>query len=115
MKKQARWLLCAFLMLSGLGLSACDPVTFSAVEGVTLMGSDKTVVDHMISLGSGKNCSRLRKDQGLTYCEEDMPEIRQNIYCYRDLGGVTCYDRADPHGSGQNQQRVDRNAHNLPK
>lgn len=115
MNKYAKWLLIAFVLVSGAAVTACSPVGIAQVEAVSVMGSDKTVVDHMVSLGSGKNCSILRKDQGLTYCVEDMPKIRQNIYCYRDLGGVTCYDRADPYGSGQDQQRVDRNAHNLPK
>ncbi len=115
MKKTLRLLSAAFVLVSSLSLAACDPVTFTSVEGISLMGSDKTLVDHAVSMSSGKNCSTLRKEQGLTYCAEDMPQIRQNIYCYRDLGGVTCYDRADPHGTNQNQQRVDRNEHNLPK
>jgi len=115
MKKTVRRLFAAFILLSSLSVVACDPVSFGTVEGVSLMGSDKTLVDHMVSMGSGKNCSTVRKEMGLTYCEEDMPLIKQNIYCYRDLGGVTCYDRANPHGPNQNQQRVDRNDHNLPK
>lgn len=115
MKKTAKLLVAAFVLMSGLFVAACDPGTITAVEGVSLMGSDKTVVDHVISLSSGKNCSTVRRNQGLTYCVEDMPQIRQNLYCYRDLGGVTCYDHADPHGPNQNQQRVDRNEHNLPK
>jgi hypothetical protein len=115
MKKYARWLLVSFVLSLGLGVSACDPVTLGTFEAASVMGSDKTVVDHMISIGSGKNCSTIRKEQGLTYCVEDMPKIRQNIYCYRDLGGVTCYDRVDPHGPNQQQQQVDRNAHNLAK
>lgn len=115
MKKTVRQLAAMLVLVSCFGLQACDPGTFTAVEGVSLMGSDKTVVDHMISLSSGKNCSTVRRNQGLTYCVEDMPQIRQNIYCYRDLGGVTCYERENPHGPNQNQQRVDRNDHNLPK
>ncbi|MBO6520254.1 MAG: hypothetical protein JJ900_05105 [Rhodospirillales bacterium] len=114
MKKTAKWFATALILVSALSVSACDPVVLGPLEGVSLMGTDKTVGDHIISLGSGKDCSRVRKEQGLTYCVEDMPQIRQNIYCYRDLGGVTCYDRSNPHGPNQNQQRVDRNAHNLP-
>lgn len=92
---------------------ACDPVTFSGVEAVSLMGTEKTLVDHAVSLGSGKDCSQLRREQGLTYCVEDMPTVKQNIYCYRDLGGVTCYEKPSPNNS--QQQRVDRNDHNLVK
>jgi len=39
--------------------------------------------------------------------------VRQNIYCYRDLGGVTCYDKPSPNHT--TQQRVDRNDHNYVK
>lgn len=115
MKKTTKWLVAVLLLMANLSVVACDPVTFGAVEGFSLMGSDKTLVDHAVSYGSGKDCSTIRREQGLTYCAEDMPQIRQNIYCYRDLGGVTCYDRNDPHGPNQNQQRVDRNDHNLAK
>ncbi len=115
MKNKAKWLVAVCLLMANLLVAACDPVTFGSAEGFTLMGSDKSLVDHVISYSSGKDCSMLRREQDLTYCVEDMPQIRQNIYCYRDLGGVTCYDRNDPHGANQNQQRVDRNDHNLPK
>lgn len=114
MKKSAKSLTLALIMMSCLAVSACAPLVLGPAESVSLMGTDKTLGDHIISLSSGKDCSRVRKEQGLTYCVEDMPQIRQNIYCYRDLGGVTCYDRESPHGPNQNQQRVDRNAHNLP-
>lgn len=113
MKSVCRKLAIAVVLLMGFAVSACDPVTLGGLEAATLMGSEKTVVDHMVSMASGKDCSTIRKERGLTYCVEDMPQVRQNIYCYRDLGGVTCYDRADPHSNGQ--QRVDRNDHNLPK
>lgn len=115
MKTYIKWLLVAAVISAGLSVSACAPVAIAEAEAVTVMGSDKTIVDHLVSLGSGKDCSTLRKERGLTYCVEDMPQIRQNIYCYRNLAGVTCYDRADPHGSGQKQQRVGLNDHNLPK
>lgn len=102
-----------FALAGALLLSACDPGTFIAASGASLMGSDKTVVDHAVSMGAGKDCSILRTERGLTYCVEDMPQVRQNIYCYRDLGGVTCYDQPGPNNSPQ--QRVDRNDHNRAK
>lgn len=97
-------------LVAVLSISACDPGTFTAVEGISLMGTDKTLVDHVISIGSGKECSTVRREKGLTYCEEDTPVAKQNLYCYRDLGGVTCYDKPAPNRS--TQQRVDRNEHN---
>ena len=113
MRNYVRWSMKIAVLLVGLSVSACDPISIAQIEAVSVMGSDKTVVDHVVSVGSGKDCSTLRKQQGLTYCVEDMPEIRPNIYCYKDQGGVTCYDRSSPNNS--RQQRVDRNDHNLPK
>lgn len=98
------------VLVAGLSLSACDPGTFTVFEGVSLIGTDKTLVDHAISIGSGKDCSTVRREKGLTYCEEDTPVAQQNLYCYRDLGGVTCYDKPAPNRT--TQQRVDRNEHN---
>lgn len=101
------------LLLGSTLISACDPVTFAGVEAVSLMGSDKTLVDHAVSYGSGKDCSTLRRERGQTYCLEDQAVIRPNLYCYRDLGGVTCYDRPDASNTGK--QRVDRNDQNRAK
>ncbi len=100
-------------ILSGMALAACDPLTVAQLEAVTVIGSDKTVLDHAFSIGSGKNCSTVRKEMGMTYCVEDEKVVRQNIYCYRDLGGVTCYDR--PESTAGGRARVDMNDHNRPK
>ena len=101
------------VLLCGMLVSACDPVSFAGVEAASVMGSDKTLVDHAISFGSGKNCSTLRLERGQTYCAEDAKRVHQNLYCYRNLTGVTCYDRPDPYKDGQ--QRVDRNEQNVAK
>ncbi len=110
--KSARWALLGMLALTAL--TACSQIPgFAQIQAVTVMGTDKTMEDHIVSYTSGKDCSSIRKEQGLTYCVEDMPLVRQNLYCYRDLGGVTCYDRPSPHGG--DRARVDQNEHNLPK
>ena len=77
-----------------------------------VIGTDKTMSDHIISFTSGKNCSSLRPEKDLTFCEEDEPQIKQNIYCYRTLATVKCYDRPDPNPG---RQRVDLNDHNRAK
>lgn len=102
-----------FSLIGALAVAGCDAGTFMAASGASLMGSDKTIVDHAISVGSGKDCSILRTERGLTYCKEDMPKVRQNLYCYRDLGGVTCYDKPNPNNDFQ--QRVDINDQNRAK
>ena len=101
-----------FALACVLATSACDLGTFTGAEAISLIGTDKTLVDHVVSVSAGKDCSTVRRERGRTYCVEDETQIRQNIYCYNTIGRVTCYDRPDPQGSGQ--QRVDRNDHNLP-
>ena len=98
--------LSAFLVVLG----GCSLVPgYAQVEGAFVVGTDKTMGDHIISLSSGKNCSTIREQKGLTYCEEDELQVRQNIYCYRTLATVTCYDRPDPNPG---RRRVDLNDHN---
>jgi hypothetical protein len=99
-----------FLLLLSVGLlSACGPVMSTGVPGLaqvdilTVMGTDKTVVDHVVSYSSGKNCSAVRLEKGQHYCEEDEPRIQQNIYCYNTLGSVTCYTKPDPY-DGRHQK-----------
>lgn len=113
MKNHARKLLAALALMACFLSSACDPFAYAQIDAVSVMGSDRTVIDHMVSLSSGKDCSTLRKERGLTYCAEDMPKVTQELYCYRDLGGVTCYDKPNPY-KGE-QLRVDRNEHNQVK
>ena len=101
-----------FVLAAMLALQACSPVGIAQVEAISLMASDKTFVDHLVSYSSGKDCSLVNTEQGREYCVEDEKKIQQNIFCYRNLGGVTCYDRADPYHNGA--ARVDQNEHNRP-
>jgi hypothetical protein len=99
----------AFALLSG-----CSAIPgFAQVEGAFVVGTEKTLTDHVISLSSGKDCSSVRKEKGLTYCVEDEVQVKQNLYCYPTLGSVTCYDRPDPHDG--RRQRLGENDHNLAK
>ncbi len=48
-------------------LGGCSSIPgFAQLEAATVIGTDKTIGDHMISLSSGKNCSSIRKEKGLT-------------------------------------------------
>ncbi len=98
--------LSAFVVVLG-GCSLIPGV--AQLEGAFVVGTDKTIEDHVISISSGKNCSSVRREKGLTYCEEDEPVIKQDIYCYKTLATVTCYDRPDPNPG---RRRVDLNDHN---
>jgi len=110
------------VLITGLLLLAgCAPPLGSAtLPGVaqfdmaTVIASDKTMLDHLVSATSGKNCSSVRIEKGLHYCEEDESQgVKQNLYCYSSIGRVTCYDRPDPYRN--NHQRLGENEHNLIK
>lgn len=96
-------------------LGACEYMwPYAMVDGAVIVGSQKTMADHAISLASGKDCSLVRIDRGLTYCKEDeMAGPRPNLYCYRELAGVTCYNQPDP--SRSEQARVGNNDQNYVK
>ncbi|MBL4614837.1 MAG: hypothetical protein JKY27_08190 [Magnetovibrio sp.] len=63
--------------------------------GVT-MATDKTLVDHIVSYRSGKDCSTVRTEQGRTYCREDEDNSMPEMYCYRSIADVTCYSEPNP-------------------
>ncbi|GAB6054040.1 hypothetical protein JCM17960_28600 [Magnetospira thiophila] len=93
-------------------LSGCSN-QFGGLEVGTVMVTDKTVGDHVISWASGKDCSTVRWEQGMTYCKEDEPRPEAAVFCYETLGDVVCYDRPDPHANPQ--QRVGIYDHNLAR
>jgi hypothetical protein len=73
----------------------------AAIGAGTVAATDKTPVDHLVSLVTGKDCSIVRRDRGLTYCVEDdvTPPVR--VHCYPTLGEATCYAAPDPFPGGQ--------------
>ena len=95
-------------LVAALALGACAAaVPYGLLEGGSLMATDKGFSDHVMSLASGKDCSVLNKQHGQAYCVEDQkgPDYR-DMYCYKTLGKVTCYDRRD-----ERYDRVDRDEH----
>jgi hypothetical protein len=97
----------ALLLVSACG--ALPPLAM--IDGASVVGSDKTLGDNAISIYTGKNCSTIRVEQGLAYCEEDEVVPAPEAYCYRTLAKVTFYDRPDSYRGGH--QRVGDNDHNL--
>ena len=112
-----------FLFIVANFLLACSPLgqfatkqTIPAVgqiDMISLIGTEKTITDHVISLSSGKDCSAVNLEKGQYYCAEDEPDIDQAIYCYNTLGRVTCYTKPDPYKGGQ--QKLGRNLYNAVK
>jgi len=68
----------------------------SIVNSAVIMGSDKTILDHVASYRSGKDCSTIREEKGRTYCREDEPNPIPDLQCYRTLGDVMCYSKSEP-------------------
>lgn len=109
-----RVILVAVVVAAIAVLNSCAVIPGAAqVEGAFLVGTEKTLTDHVISLSSGKDCSSVRREKGLTYCVEDEGDVMpKNMYCYKTLGRVTCYDRPDPYDG--RRKRLGDNDHNLP-
>jgi hypothetical protein len=83
-------------IIGTVGLQACTP-NFFIGDAISTIATEKTLGDHAISYLSNKDCSIVRKDQGLTYCKEDDPQLirEAKVYCYNELGKVTCYKEPD--------------------
>ena len=95
------------------GLGGCTG--FGFVEGASVIATDKTMLDNAISLLSGKDCSTVRKEAGRTYCVEDEPNPTAAVHCYKTIGDVTCYDRPDPYGGGQQKVGIDDHNTTTPR
>jgi hypothetical protein len=67
---------------------------FGVAEVTSLINTQKTITDHILSAASGRDCSTIRaKDEGI-YCI-DKNKIKgpkkPEVYCYRTLADVNCY------------------------
>ncbi len=101
------FLICASL----LGLSACGGEVGLMMMGAsvaTLIHTDKTVVDHAVGFSTDQDCSVLYLARDEDYCKPLEPVepsqvayMSAALYCYRTLGGVSCYDRPDYTASSQ--------------
>lgn len=111
-----RLLLCALLlnMLSGC-LLMTGPALFAASVS-TVVTTDKTPSDHVVSWATGEDCSSVEYSKGRDYCEDTnraATEADTALYgpsgnylgmgpfCYRTLGAVNCYNHPDPLASEQ--------------
>jgi len=102
-----------FATLLGAGVSGCDTTAsdvagtnlftgvewYIALDVVSIINTDKTLVDHVVSLSTGRDCSTIRKIDGKSYCKKD-PVPEPPLYCYRTLASVSCYRTPDPYNTG---------------
>jgi hypothetical protein len=106
--RYALWVMMLLLpLLVPLGGCGADPVTLTSVVVGTAAGSvaviQRTPVDALYSLVTGRDCSVVRLDQGLSYCRPVEPPPVPQPYCTRSLGVADCW--ADP--AGQPPQQAD--------
>ncbi|WP_339778638.1 hypothetical protein [uncultured Thalassospira sp.] len=73
---------------------------FVALDVVSIINTDKTIVDHIVSASTGRDCSTVRSSMGEPYCKTD-PIPEPPLYCYRTLASVTCYATPDPYNTGK--------------
>ena len=83
------------LPLSLLLLPGCDPVTAVGVTSAVTVGSvaviGRTPPDALVSLVTGRDCSVVRLDRGLSYCASQEPPPAAPPYCTRSIGKVDCW------------------------
>jgi hypothetical protein len=66
------------------------------VDGVSIINTQKTLEDHIVSLVTGKDCSILKASHGEPYCQDippPVPTIERTTYCYKSLAKAVCYDQ----------------------
>lgn len=78
-------------------LAACGGTPEQVLTGVGAMGigsiaiMQRSPVDALYSMASGKDCSIVRLDQGKSYCRPTEPPPEVGPYCTRSLGVVDCW------------------------
>lgn len=94
--------LSAGVLLAALAVSGCAshiPPGVAAIDPVTVIATDKTVIDHVAGWTSGEDCSSVRAEQGGHWCVQpyENDPVTQPLYCYRTLGAVSCYAQPSNH------------------
>lgn len=92
-------------IVSLLALAACNELSIFGTASV--VATDKTLADHAVSYFSGKDCYTVRKETGRSYCKEDERNPTPTVHCYRNLGGVTCYEKQNPYGDRRKEVGVE--------
>ena len=78
-----------------LGFPFSEGTSLLLLDVAVLINTDKTIVDHVMSLTSGRDCSTIRAQSSGVYCQErepPRPPPTQPVYCYRSLASVNCFE-----------------------
>jgi hypothetical protein len=88
-------------------LAACSPAESGILAGTTiisLLETDKTVSDHIMSQMMNKDCSSKRLLEGADrMCIDENESATKTVaqstptYCYRTLGNISCYTKPNPY------------------
>lgn len=76
------------LLLAGCAHGALGPLVVAETASVVVFG--RGVGDIAVSAVTGRDCSIVRLDRGLTYCAPDEAP-RPAQFCSRSLGTVDCW------------------------
>ncbi len=108
--------LVALLLLGGCGGEV--GLVLVGASAVSFATTDKFLTDHAVSYATGEDCSALQLEQTGDYCRSELEnaelaaeaEQRQNaaapeLYCYRTLGDINCYQEPDYQASLAQQIR----------
>jgi hypothetical protein len=82
-----------------LGSPFSTAQTFWILDGVSVINTQKTIDDHLVSWLSGEDCSTLKALHGEPYCKPEpvqVPMVTRTVYCYKNLAGSTCYTQPVP-------------------
>ena len=92
----------AALFVVLLTVSACEVVVGGA-NLVSLVYTEKTLLDHAVGVVSGKDCSLLNFENMEPYCQEWVQQDGSAVvlYCYPTLGQPECYEVPQPNGLGR--------------
>ncbi len=79
-----------------LPLAACDGPAIVATAGVNIAAltlAGRTVPDMAVSAVTGRDCSVVRLDRGMTYCGPEAGAEAPVAFCTRSLGAADCWEQ----------------------
>jgi hypothetical protein len=88
-------MVCAALFPAACGVTPPEVLETAATVTVgSISIIHRSPIDALYSLVTGKDCSIVRLDKGLTYCRPIEPLPAPPPYCTRSIGNVDCW--SDP-------------------
>ncbi len=68
-----------------------------AADAVSMIDTQKTISDHIVSAYTGQDCSSYGYyQQNKPYClsqKAPEPPVPPDYYCYNSISGINCYDK----------------------